>query len=387
MLDSRKYARAYILIQTLEALTVGWFMTTYVLFILSTGATLLDASIANVVFMITNFLLDPLTGKWGDLYGYRRVYLLGGIVWGLGTLAYFLSFNLLHFCIAECLSAIGRALMSEALESWLQNSVEFDQAVAVRAKAESRFQLVNLFAAILGGIIGSLFGYRLPWLLCALSSLVVCILSWRILRKFPREVHLEQSREINLSVTAGWKMSWQQPNLRFSLIYTGIVFGAFAPFNMFYAPLMRQISGQSWWIGFLWLGISMAIAYGASFTGKYIKVGEKTFFVVLLLVAIPIVIASASQNIVFVVAGFLIHELPRATIRNFSATYANPHIKNHERSMLNSIRSAVATFGAAIGLVVSGIFSQYMSIQAVWLISALVLTFYAGVIWLKYGKT
>lgn len=384
-MSTRDYANAYIRLQMLESLTVGWTLSTYVLFILSTGHSLLDANIANTIFMLTNFALDPITGKWGDVYGYRRVYLGGLLVWGIGMFTYSIGFSLLHFCIAEFFAGIGKALLSEALESWVENSVPFRAAVFIKARGDSQNRIMIIFSAILGSIIGALFGMRWPWLLAAISSAVVFVIAWRMLSKFPKSEHGHQldGEESQISVLAAWHKSWHTPGLRFMLIFTAIFFAAAMPLNMFHSPLLKELSGDSWWLGFLWIGISLAIAKGSRMTERRTKVTRQMLAIVIAGMSLMILVASLSSAWVIVLIGFLAHEVPRGMIRNLSYSFANPLIEKRERSMINSIRSAVGTFGAALGLIVSGLLSQIMRIQQIWFLVALLLFLYAGITWLQ----
>lgn len=381
-MTSRDYVRAYIKVRVIDAVTSGWTFSTYVLFILSTGHTLFHASLANVVFMLTNFLLDPLTGKWGDKYGYRIIYLSGLGFWAVGMATYGFSSEFWQFCLAEIFAGIGKSLISEAMESWVENSVPRRHAIFAKGRGEARAKQATILSGILGGLIGAAFGLRWPWLVEAALSLAGLFFAWRVLRKFPRSVHSHEA-VASVSIPIAWRTTFSNPQLRFITVFTMVLAFAVSPFNMFHTIWLEQLAGgESWWLGFLWIGISLCLAKGSSLTERVTKVSRVKFAALLIAVSIPMLLAAVTQWLPLVVLMFFLHEIPRGAERNLAYTYANPHIEDGNRSMMNSVRSASRMFGFAGGLILFGALSEQLTIPETWLISCLILIAYAGVIWL-----
>lgn len=73
MSESRKIQQIYVLSTSLQQFSVGWFFSTYVLFLLGNGLTLFHVNLLNVGFMTANFFLDPPTGFLADRIGQKRV--------------------------------------------------------------------------------------------------------------------------------------------------------------------------------------------------------------------------------------------------------------------------------------------------------------------------
>lgn len=376
-----KLVRTFIVVRILNDLSIAWTFTTYVLFILSTGNTLLAANLANVVFMVTNFFLDPFTGNWGDRYGHRQVFLLGQLVWALGTFVYFLSFNLLHFAVAEFIAAIGRSLESEALEAWLENLVGHDIAHKTRSDADAIAKIASITSAVLGSVIGLTFGFRIVWLIASLSSLITFGISFWLLQRTPNFRIAGQFARRSLSakrqfclVLAGLKRSWRVPELRTTLFFTLVTAGLFQPINMFWSAIITGRSAEDWALGGMWAGVAVAIAFG-SLLAKYFKpVKTYHFALVMLAAGLPIIFAVILTGWQAPILMFLLHEIPRGLIRNLTASYASRFIKDRQRAMMNSVRSSAGMLGAATGLIVSGVLTLILTPEQVWLLSGISLS-------------
>src|SRR5690606_21188816 len=101
--------------------------------------------------------------------------------------------------------------------------------------------------------------------------------------------------------------------------------------------LEQLAGGESWWLGFLWIGISLCLAKGSSLTERVTKVSRVKFAALLIAVSIPMLLAAVTQWLPLVVLMFFLHEIPRGAERNLAYTYANPHIEDGNRSMMNSV--------------------------------------------------
>lgn len=377
-------SRVYVALKILEGLAIGWSATTYVLFILSTGNSLLAANTANVVFMFTIFFFDPLTGKWGDLYGHRKIYLIGLLIFGLGTTTYFFAFTLLGFMFAEFLAGVGRSLMSEALEAWVTNALPKIEASHARTQGESFGKLAGIFSAVGGSLIGAHFGLGWPWIADALTCFVALLLGYTWLNKFPTEPRLNQSLGETISVIDGWKTSWADKYIRFSLGLTFIFSVLLQPINMFWAPVFSEVSGgQTSWLGVISVAINLALALGA-WLSRVNEVKRIHFMLMLSGIGVFMLLASQAPTAILIAIFFVLHEVPRGAWRNLMYQFANEHIKPHERAMMNSVRSAMGTLGAAMGLIISGLLTEVVSAREVWMLVSLAIIIYALFIRVRY---
>ena len=123
---NKRLENAFVLAKVLEEVGGAWFFATYGLFLVGIHLNEWEFVGVNIVFMTVKTLFDPITGNIGDRFGQKRVYLWGIFMWAIGLFVYGFAKNFVVCAIAESLSGIGAALISEALESWLKNLTDED---------------------------------------------------------------------------------------------------------------------------------------------------------------------------------------------------------------------------------------------------------------------
>lgn len=371
--------KAFWAITSLQSLGVGWFFGTYTLFLIGNGMSLFQATLLNAFFMATDTIFNPYTGKLADKYGQKKLFLSGQIFWFAGMFWYGLSRSFWGFAVAEIISAIGSALMSDALESWLRNNLP-EETVHKAMSHSGAFQAIGIIpAATLGALIGAKWGMHWPWFIAAATGILVVTVTVKMLWKLP-EVYKNGGEEV-MGVLEVARTSLKSPTLRTVAVVTFVVAMCTQPFNMFWAPILKESSGQSWWLGSLWIGISVMASLGSYWAKKQ---NDGTGVVrMILLIGLPMLIASITRSIVPLTSMFLFHEFGRGAYRPILFTFANKQISNRCRSTANSLMSSTKTLGAAVGLLVFGAMTNVLKPIETWSVSALVLLALAGWMWKK----
>lgn len=362
-----KTEKIILVIKAIEALMVGWFMTTYVLFLTGNGLNLFQANILNVGYMVVRFSFDPYTGFLADKFGQKKIYLWGILVFGLGMLIYGLNNSFWFFLLAEMTGAIGSVLMGEALESWIANFDKVNHSKSY-SRIQSIIRLATMPSAIFGGIIAYKFGYQWPWILSAVSALVLFIVAYFGLKKLPDlDVHVSRP----MGVIKSLRHSWKNPDLRFVLVTSALVAACFAPINMFWTPILKDAGGEVWWLGFVWVFFACVIAFGNYASHRWLP--RTKFGIGLLILGTMsglLLTPFFASSFMMVMVLILLHELGRGGVPIMMFSYSQHHIADSDRTTINSIRSAAGTFGMAVGLLISGFLTLYLTPTIVWAIVA-----------------
>lgn len=380
---NRTIERTYVGAKVLESIATSWTFATYVLFLTGLGLPLFQVNLLNVVFMSISSLLDPFTGNLGDRVGQKRVYLGGLVFWGLGMFIYGNSRIFALCAIAEATAAIGHALSSEALESWLRNHTTEEVTHRTMSQAQFWGKLATIPAALLGGYLGSQMGMEWPWFFSFGTSLAAAGLVWWQLRRLPEKPEDNQEEEaVSLSLLTIAKNAWSDPVLKRAFVAVALLSASFQPFNMFWAPVFREASGKADWLGGLWMGIALTTALG-SYLATKVKVSAKVLALIVGLIGMPMFLPLVRGNwIVLMMLPFLVHEIGRSMWAPILFTYTNRRIHHRVRTSVNSLRSSAGTIGAAVGLLVSGWLTFWLSPVQVWAVSATILLLTA--IWIGH---
>jgi len=380
-----RFVRAFITAKVLQGIAVGWFFSTYTLFLLEHGLSLFQANLLNMWFMLVGALLNPPTGYLADKIGKRRVYWLGLMFWGVGMLIYGNGRQFKTFFLAEGTGAIGSALMAESLESWLRNNVEEKIANRVVGGSRAMETVAQIPSTLLGGFLAAKYGLQWPWFCSAVSSLGALFLSWLALRSLPEGRLVNEAKIGFPRMEMVLSQTWQNPCLRFSAIVAFGANAAFQPFNMFWPPILRQATGgQTWWFGSLWVGVAALTSLGSYLAAQTPAQGKKEIGIALASIGLPMVFPALFSGSPWVIlAGFLFHEAGRGALITLLANYNNRYIGNLTRATENSTLSAIAGLGRMIGLGFSGALTLVFPPLQVWGISALALILLSLFAWRK----
>lgn len=362
--------QVFVLLKTLHTFSTGWFFSICVLWLIGNGLNLFQANSLNVIYMSVTFALDPYSGKIADIIGQKRVYILGIVFWGISSFVYGGGSTYLVFALSEILAAIGTAMMSEALESWLANTSEGEAVVSAgMAKSGWLTAVVMIPSAVAGSWIGSTYGLTWPWILSGISFMIEVGVAYFLLRHRSEGDHQKlESRQIAIFTSV--KDIWQEQKLRRILVFSFFFSLAIAPFNMFWPPILKELAGgQTWWFGILWIPIAIAMALGSAFSVK----PKAQLWMVALVCGVPLLLPYLAPTLGLALITVFVHEMGRGAIRPLVFRDFNRHVIAEKRSTTNSIRSSVGYLGNASGLLLSGLATFLISPTRIWVISALVL--------------
>lgn len=357
--------RSYVFSMTLARSAAGWSFGTYVLFLVSQGLSLFEANLVNTVFMLANVLFESPTGYLADRYGQKKSHLAGVVCWGAAFGIYGASYNFVGFALAEIMAALGHSFMSGALDSWLRNLTNKEEAHRAKAISGTMGPIISIPSAVLGSFIGATFGFRWVWAIAAANCLVAAILTWIALSKHP------ESKTFHEGEAIGFRQAYEivlgHKELRFLCAASLLLFVALQPFNMFWSVIFAQKSGGAWWLGTLWIGVALATAFGSrvAYLRGFPVNGAGVAFVIAS-IGLPMFVAPFVPGVFLLVSVFLVHEIGRGAYEPVVFTYSNDHIQPSIRATSNSIRAQAQAAGAVIGLLLSGFLTLWFAPVVVW---------------------
>ncbi len=388
-----KLERAYLTVKCLESAAVGWIMSTYVLFLLDRGLTPAQTTQVNTTFMLTNFFIDLPTGAIADILGQFPIYIIGLLIYGLGYIAYGFGTKLLHFHFMEGSAALGTSMMSEALEALVTNIIGVTEAKKIFSREGVLTRIAMIPTSLMGAIVASNFGLQYPWFLGGSTAILAFVVGYITLKKYHSKNRvregkkvIEHLKEVTNTIVEGTKIIFSRRETRSVLLVSGMTALATQSANMFWAPILKEISNEAWWLGLFWVGISLSALLGA-WASKKIKASPLTIGLITVSIGVPLALTTIfEKNGLWVSSMFLLHEIGRGALPIILYEYLNTYIPNEKRSTSNSARGSIDRLFRVLGLTIAGFLSARIDLLQTWLVSGNILIIVGTIIMTRKEK-
>lgn len=393
---SKKSIRLYVFLMAMESFGVSFIFTNFALFLKANGLNLFETNLVNTAYFVTLFLCEIPTGAIADVFGRKLSYVIACVLHGVSWLTYSVSSTMTGFIVAEIIGAVGMTCASGAFQAWLVDSLKHyghtDPYMPILARAEQ----VSVLVGIVGAFIGSAMfeqSISLPWLaggIVIMGTGVIAQISMREdyfvrTRRTPAGYWSEFKNTIVRSVSHA-RSNNSVRFLLFSAIFQ--VFAIQAP-NMQWPLRFSELTGDKKWLPYVYTGIAVCLFLGysaAKSLSPKIRNEKSAINVIQLITGIGIASAGLIRFLPAALTIFFVHELARGTLKPVKDAYLNDNIPSSERATLISFEGMSAYIGGAIGLLLSGILAECVSIPFAWLVSGATLGI-AAIVVMKNGKS
>jgi len=373
--------RQFLFFTFMTRLSFAFSFATYVMFLLSRDASLLEVGLINISFMVAIAIAEIPTGIFADLFGRKPSFLISNLIMASGLLVYFLSHSFWWFVIAEVTAGIGMTFRSGALEAWAVDSVlQSSDPISIQ-RIFSSGEIVKNAAGILGGLAGAYMGtvnLAYPWLAGAILLFITFLIAGRTMHEparlnpgRERSPFLAIKRIVERSVTHGLKK-----RVVLLLMTTTLLSSFFyQPLNMYWQPRFADIAGGKIWVlGWIWVFISVSLMAG-NYLAKRVSESyppHRALAVSALFNSLPIIAAAFLVQFLPVLVLFCLYEVARGITEPVRMAFINEEIPSAERATLLSLDQVFMRVGAIAGLYLTGLVADRISIPAAWIIGAVV---------------
>lgn len=374
--------RIFKLFKLFEGLAVSFFFATSTLFLVEKGLSLLQINLLNASYMLAYLFFEIPTGVNADYFSKKRSVLIGLWIISISFLIYFLSNHFWQFLIAEILGALAFAYISGALDGLIVNKLKtIDKQINLDdlfKKAEIR--LIGIIIGVTCGAFVGQHGLALPFLMSSVSFIILAILANIYL---PNDL-LKAEAKIKFSFKplkkiAKESISYGFKNRRFMMMvyFSSVLLFVLQPLNMYW-PIILQ---ERYLIEVKHMGLFFAVIVVFTFFGsqfstqwkKRFKCPKKAIYLSQIITAFFIILVSLVSPLYLFLSFFLLHEFGRGLIKPLAKSYVNGSIIDKNRATVLSIESMITKTGGALGLIFSGIISQYFGILKAWFVSGIIL--------------
>ena len=365
----------YYVINLLVSAAMGFTAAMYVTFMIERGLNLLEAQLSNALFFLSVFIFEIPTGVFADRFKKKYSTMIGCLVTAIGLYFIGASGSLPQFILGEVIVALGIAFLSGAGDAWFVNESKLlgYNYEHNRTRIMKHVCQLRIFAGVLAGFFGSImaeFNSQLPWVIS--SGLFICIFCIALSMKEDWTRISPHKTTSKMLFLESCKIVRGKPELIFIIQVSGLFSLGIMSMNMLWQPFLNRASEGYLFLGYAWLIMGAANLFGASITSKIgglMKGEERSLLCMIGLIGVSIGAVVVSPHVIGVVI-LMGYQVFRGVYGVIHSSYVQGHVADEYRATMGSTVSAVNTLGGFFGLIISGILSEFVSIEAAWLVSA-----------------
>lgn len=146
-------------------------MPIYAIFVQGIGGDILEASGAIAIFLLVSGLTTIAVHRsaWSEKHR-SKLLVYGWLLWVIGIGGYFFIFNIYTLFIVQVIVALGNAIADPAFSAELDDNISKNKKSYSWGIFQGTQDIANSIAAVVGGLIASLFGFRVLIIFMFLSA-------------------------------------------------------------------------------------------------------------------------------------------------------------------------------------------------------------------------
>ena len=343
------------------------------------GLNLLEVNIVNMAFYLTLFICEIPTGAFADIFGRKTSFILACVLMSVSMFIYGSSHTFIGFVIAEVIAGIAATFRSGAFQAWLVDSLKHQGYEGEFHHIFGREGLIRQIGGGIGAVVGSYLAAKnpvLPWYIGGTVMAITTLAAYMTMQEsyFKHNAFSCRRGLAAMKKVAVSSIQYGRTNkaVRFVLIVTCIQIFAVQPFNMYWQPFFKHQGVKEQHLGYVFVGMMTMLACGAFIASRLRNKGDerKLILIAQALTGVCILVTTLITSLPFVIALFLLHEIPRGCWNPLMDNYLHKRIPSSERATISSFCSIAPHIGGAIGLGMSGIIAQYFGTSTAWIVSA-----------------
>ena len=339
----------------------------WVLYMVFKGLPLYQVGIAEGVFHVSSFLFEVPSGALADLFGRKRVIIVGRILSAVSAAMMFFSSNVFSFSIAFIVSALSYNLNSGSEEALVYDSMKAVNKEEGYLKVNSRINMIievsQGIATFAGGVLA-----QYSYSVCYITVIVISLISIlpAVLFKEPAACS-ECEKEERVSLMNHFKKCYEILNGNRELLKILLYFPMVFTFNT-----VVYFYGQQYFslLGFNKIEISLIMllngvfsVLGAFSCEKVMSLfGENTKYIASVLMGISIIIISLN-NAVLAIAFFGIMNYANSLLYPIQSNSINKLIPSGQRATILSIDSMLFSMFMVLLFPLSGLVADKINLN------------------------
>lgn len=131
-------------------------------------------------FALAQLLLSPLSGKWSDCYGRKKLIVSGMIIFMLSELVFGLASSVPILFVARIMGGTGAALLAPSIMAYVADMTSFEERGKGMGMINAAINTGFIIGPGIGGLLAT-YGIRIPFFAAAGGAGIAAVLSWLVL--------------------------------------------------------------------------------------------------------------------------------------------------------------------------------------------------------------
>ncbi|RKN70638.1 MFS transporter [Paenibacillus ginsengarvi] len=134
------------------------------------------------VFAVSQLLMSPLTGRWVDLYGRKKMIIIGLFLFGISELIFGLGTNVWVLYLSRVLGGMSAAFIMPGVTAYIADITYDEERPKAMGYMSAAISTGFIIGPGLGGFIAA-YGIRMPFYFAAVIAFIACFSSIFILKE------------------------------------------------------------------------------------------------------------------------------------------------------------------------------------------------------------
>jgi len=320
-----------------------WFnlvMPVVVLFYQDNGMGMQQIFILKSIYSIGIVVMEIPSGYMADVWGHRKILIIGTILGALGFIIYSFSHSFLYFAIAEVVLGIGFSCVSGADSALLYDSLKYDKKEGEYIKYEGIITSIGNFAEAFAGILAGLIAaisFRAPFYFQAMIACIGIPAAFLLKeRRIVTEVAVASISDIVNTI----RESLKNKELRSAIMVSSFTGSATLIFAWFVQPFFKEAGLPVSLFGLLWtlLNLSVGMVSIVSYRIERFLGQRRTLLFIIISTALFFVLSAFNISLAGIAFLFLFYAT-RGVATPVLKDYINGYTDSKVRATVLSLRS------------------------------------------------
>ncbi|WP_338754545.1 MFS transporter [Bacillus sp. FJAT-52991] len=143
------------------------------------------------IFAMAQLIMSPFAGRWVDIYGRKKIIVIGLFIYGISEIIFGLGTNVYMLYISRMLGGVSAAFIMPGVTAYVADITSVQERPKVMGYVSAAISTGFIIGPGIGGFIAE-FGVRLPFFFAAAIAFLACISSIFILKEPLTKEQLEE---------------------------------------------------------------------------------------------------------------------------------------------------------------------------------------------------